>query len=241
MKLAMYRGVPFLLPEAGDTAASKDALRATPTFIEQMWHLHQFVAPQTLSLLELFSGVGIGSAPLRSRKLTKHVGIGTNPNHLEAFSSLHDHAEPYECDPYCLAPTLLKECKYDYVIAAYNGLTMYRALQDNKERKLIEALFTSGARYVAITDSAKTHEHIHYQRYSKFFDSPVFDSTTYVEAAGNCICRLFKYGVIAASYDAYSYTMLFEKGARCDTSNVCDVRTKVDLKQYKELTAHVDV
>lgn len=250
MKVVSYRGVPFLLPPPGKKSNSqdvsmaywwKDSLRSALTYIEQVWYVHQFVDLDKLSVFEVFAGLGTSTAPLRSRTITKHVGLDHDTECLDAFTAVHEGAEHHACDSYETAPKMLKEFKYDYVLAEYNALTLYRAIQSKKERPLLDAIFTSGARYIVIVDSAKVKEHLHYSRYGSFFDSPVYDSASYIESAGNFMRRLYGYGVIATAHDAVNYTMLFEKGAVPDYSRVQDTRATVNLKLYKEMTGDVDV
>jgi hypothetical protein len=243
MKCVTYKGVPFLIPPAGDKSSSSDvgmrywwvdSVKCALTYIEQVWYVNQFVMSDPLNILEVFAGMGVSTAPLRSRVITTHIGIDHDKESIDVFSCVHESAISIIGDSYLIAPELLKKHAYDYVLAEYNALTVYRAIQDDKEQPLFNALFRSGVRYVTIVDSAKVKEHLHYKLYSKFFDSPVYDSATYVEAVANFIKRRYGYGLQATAHDGLNYTMLFEQGAPCRPEVLQDTRLVVDMKQYKE-------
>lgn len=241
MKCVIYKGISFLLPPPGEKTNSrdvgmaywwKDSLKSALTYTEQVWYIHRFVNQDNLKVLELFAGLGVSTAPLKG-KIKKHVGIDHDMGSLDAFEALHEDAKAVCGNTYELAEKYLAQ-DFNYVLAEYNAITTYRALIDPKESKLFHALFNNGAQYVAYVDSAKVKEHLHYKRYTDFFDSPIYDSKTYVEAVGNYIKRLFGYGLVAVSYDSVNYTMLFEKGAQTCLDNLQDTRELVNLKQYKE-------
>jgi hypothetical protein len=218
----------------------KDSLKSALTYTEQIWYLHQFVDLKEYNILEVFAGMGVSTAPLKkSGKIKSHVGIDHDIESLRAFKSLHEPATTYCTNSYTLVPDLLKKRKFNYIFAEYNAITLYRALSDKKEAPMFVDLFEHGAEYIVFVDSAKVKEHLHYNRYAEFFDSPIYDSATYVEAAGNFIKRKLGYGLIAVSCDGINYSMLFKKNAACAfPMKIMDTRTLVNLKQYKE---HVDV
>jgi hypothetical protein len=242
MKCVTYKGVSFLIPPPGEKNSSSEvgmsywwtSPKSALTYVEQIWYVNQFVKADPLNILEVFAGMGVSTAPLRSRNINTHVGIDHDKESLDAFSCVHEDAAAIVGDSYKVAPELLKKYAYDYVLAEYNALTVYRAIQDDKEQQLFNALFRSGVRYVTIVDSAKVKEHLHYKRYAAFFDSPIYDSHTYIEAVANFIKRKYGYGLQATAHDSLNYTMLFEMGAPCRPEVIQDTRTMLDLKQYKE-------
>lgn len=244
MKCVTYKGVPFLIPPPGEKSSARDvgmqywwvdSLKSALTYIEQVWYVNRFVEADPLSVFEVFAGMGVSTAPLRSRNIVAHVGIDHDSASLEAFRCVHEGATAIIGDSYKVAPDLLRNFKYEYVLAEYNAITVYRAVQDAKEQELFNSLFRSRARYVAIVDSAKVKEHLHYKLYSRFFDSPIYDSATYVEAVANFIKRRYGYGLKATAHDSVNYTMLFEADSPCYPEIIQDTRQLVDMKQYKEV------
>lgn len=245
MKLVMYRNVPFLIPPPGEKQNSRDvgmsywwheSLKSALSYTEQLWHIHSFIRANNLRTLEMFAGLGVSTAPLRS-KLSTHVGADHDPECLSAFKCLHEFASACCIDTY----TELGDIKgaYDYVLAEYNALTTYRALTDKKERQLFDKLFAAEAQYVAYVDCAKVKQHLHYEKYSEFFEAPVYDSESYILAVRNFIIRNFKYWMKAATYDFMNYTFLFENRPT-ELECIKDVRSEVNLKLYKEI-CDVDV
>lgn len=242
MKCVTYKGVPFLIPAPGEKKNSrdvgmaywwKDSLKSALTYTEQVWYVHKFVELNDLRVLELFAGLGVSTAPLK-HKINAHVGVDHDSSSLDAFKALHEDAVAVCANSYEIYGELFQD-GLNYVLAEYNAITTYRALQDPKEKPMFEKLFTSDVEYVAYVDSAKVKEHLHYERYSKFFDSPIYDSATYIEGVANYIKRKFNYGLKAVAFDSVNYTMLFKKGARVSLENIQDTRQLVNLKQYKEV------
>lgn len=211
----------------------KDSLKSALTYTEQVWYVNRFVDCEKLNVLELFAGMGVSTAPLKG-KLNVHFGIDHDSSSLDAFSALHTTAKAICANSYEVYDQHIHE-GFNYVLAEYNAITTYRALTDGKELPMFSKLFSSNVEYVTYVDSAKVKEHLHYPRYSAFFDSPIYDSDTYIEGVANYIKRCFGYGLKAVAYDSVNYTMLFERGGEVCLDNIQDTRTIVDIKQYKEI------
>jgi hypothetical protein len=105
----------------------------------------------------------------------------------------------------------------------------------------MDAVFKSGARYVAFVDSAKVKEHLHYQTYSRFFGMSISNSYEYLVAVDRYFRSTYGYHIKSCAHDGINYTLLLEaSSAPADSFDMVDTRELVNLKFFKDL-GYIDV
>ena len=254
MKQVSYKGVPFYLPEPGEKSNArdvgmaywfKDSVKSALSYIEQQLWVHSFVKMHKLSILEVFAGIGCSTAGLpATREITRHVGIDHDAINLHAFSATHPYAVAYQGDSYFAAPMFLTgqdayfdipdhTPRFDYVLAEFNAITMYRAMTDLKEKQLMDAIFAARPVYISFVDSAKVKLHLQYKTYSKFFGVDIQNTPTYVDAVRKYIKEKYDYAMVACAYDSVNFTYLFQAHAPQRAVDLQDARTLVNMEAWK--------
>lgn len=247
-----YKGIQFYVPEEeleeGVSAADvgmqhwfNDSLKSTLTYAEQVWHVNQFVKGDLLSILEVFCGFGMSTAPILQARIDEHVAFDIDPGCVTAFKYLREGAKVIEGDSYYLTPLAVELKQYDYVLLEHNALTVYGAMHNPSEKSLLDCIFNSKARYVAFVDSAKVKEHLHYKTYSRFFEHAITDSHSYVRAVDRFFRYTYGYHIKAVAHDSINYTYLLECSTEgADLYDLHDTRTSVNLNYFKDL-GQIDV
>jgi len=246
-----YKGFEFYVPEPEQEEGNADevgmqhwfdsSLRSTLTYAEQVWHVNSFITDCNLSILEIFCGFGMSTITIGGERIEQHVAFDHDEGCANAFQYLRPDSKTFVADSYAAAPIALGIKQFDCVYVEYNAMTTYRAMQDPKERYLLDSIFNSGARYVIFVDSAKVKEHLHRHTYSKFFDFDVDSSDSYVRGADRYFRKMYGYGIKACAHDNINYTFLLDRGARqLDTYDIFDTRSIVNLSQFKHL-GYIDV
>lgn len=240
-----YKGVQFYVPqeEVIDVSADavgmqhwmNDSLRSTLTYAEQIWYINRQLRDDLLFVLEAFCGFGMSTAPIADMRIEEHVAFDHDPGCCVAFKYLRPDAKVFRGDSYTLVPVAVNIRQYDYVLLEFNAMTTYRAMRDPKERAFMDAIFTSGARYVVFVDSAKVKEHLHRKTYSQYFDYEIESSDGYVRAVEKCFRETYGYSMVACAHDAINYTYLFDINCRPGQCDIFDTRPLVNLAQFKDL------
>lgn len=246
-----YKGVKFYVPDEDKSATVaaddvgmqhwlNDSLRSTLTYAEQLWYVNRTIPDASLSLLEVFCGFGLSTAPIDSSRISEHVALDHDRGCCEAFKHLRPDAHVFQGDSYALAPVIAALRSYDYVLLEFNAMTTYRAMRDPRERALLDAVFRSEPRYVAFVDSAKVKEHLHRGTYGRFFEHEIECSDAYVRGVESFFNRTYGYRMRACAYDAINYTFLFDRELRYAWCDIFDTRPLTRLDQFKDL-GYVDV
>jgi hypothetical protein len=248
---ATYKGVPFYVPaEESDEPVSaddvgmqhwlNDSLRSTLTYAEQVWHVNRTIPDDTLSVLEVFCGFGLSTAPFSDERLIEHVALDHDAGCCEAFKYLRPNASVFQGDSYELTPVVLDLKQFDYVLLEFNAMTTYRAMRETRERELLDAVFKAQPRYITFVDSAKVKEHLHRKTYSNFFEYDIQCYESYVRGVAKFFRSNYGYSMRACAHDAINYTFLFDRVLRHDWCDIFDTRSVVRLDQFKDL-GYVDV
>jgi hypothetical protein len=251
LRHAQYKGVPFYVPaedadgpvsadEVGMQHWLNDSLRSTLTYAEQVWYVNRTIPDDAFSVLEVFCGFGLSTAPIQDERILKHVALDHDAGCCAAFRRLRPQASVFQGDSYALTPVITQLKQFDYVLLEFNAMTTYRAMRDSRERRLMDAVFHAKPRYVAFVDSAKVKEHLHKQTYSKFLGYNVDLPGSYVRGIAQFFRAQYGYSLRACAHDAINYTFLFDRALRHDWCDIFDTRPLVRLDQFKDL-GYVDV
>lgn len=240
-----YRGFEFYVPEPELEAGNADdvgmqhwfdtSLRSTLTYAEQVWHVNRFIEGENLSILEAFCGFGMSTVTIPDGRIEKHVGLDHDADCCRAFQYLRPESDTIITDSYIAAPVASRVHTFDCIYLEFNSMTVYRAMREESERLLLDALFTSGARYIIFVDSAKVKEHLHYRTYSEFFQTTIHDSRTYVNAVDEFFRRIYGYHMRACAHDNINYTYLLDSEYWPLECDMIDTRKVVNLSQFKHL------
>jgi hypothetical protein len=246
-----YKGFEFYIPEPEQEEGNADdvgmqhwfdsSLRSTLTYAEQVWYVNSFIHDCNLSILEVFCGFGMSTITIDSSRIEQHIAFDHDEGCANAFQFLRPDSKTFVADSYSASPIALGMRQFDCVYIEYNAMTTYRAMQDPKERYLLDLVFNSNPRYVIFVDSAKVKEHLHRGTYSKFFDYTIDSSDGYVHAVDKFFKQTYGYHIKACAHDNINYTMLFERsGGIPPYLQIVDTRTMVDISQFKDL-GYIDV
>ena len=246
-----YKGFQFYVPEPDTEKLSSDevgmqywvdsSLRSTLTYAEQVWHINSHITDCNLSILEVFCGFGMSTVTIGDERIEHHVAFDHDEGCANAFQYLRPDSKTFITDSYAATPIAVGMRQFDCVYLEYNAMTTYRAMQDPRERQLLDFIFNSGARYVIFVDSAKVKEHLHRNTYSKFFGYEIDSSDGYIRAVDRFFRQTYGYGIKACAHDNINYTLLLDIGARqLDTYDIMDTRSLVRLDQFKNL-GYIDV
>lgn len=246
LRCVSYKGFEFYVPEPEQVEGNADdvgmqhwfdsSLRSTLTYAEQVWHVNSFIHDCNLSILEVFCGFGMSTVTIASERIEQHIAFDHDEGCANAFQYLRPDSKTFVADSYAASPIALGMKQFDCVYVEYNAMTTYRAMQDPRERALLDSIFNSEPRYVIFVDSAKVKEHLHRNTYSKFFDFSIQSSDGYVRALDRYFMRVYGYHIKACAHDNINYTILLERsGGAHPCFDIIDTRDLVNLSQFKDL------
>lgn len=244
-----YRNTSFYVPVKPEMTNSRDVgfhywyydnRRAFITYIEYLWRSHWNVlktmhAPARV--LELFAGIGASSSYIADN-ISTHCAIDHDKSGMEAFKRVHPKADMVVGDTYEIAPEILEGLSFDYILYEHNALTFYRALREEREKKLFDAVMAHKADHVLFVDSAVVKLHLHTKTYGKFFGReiklPKEDGLrSYFEAVSNYLYGHYGYSIMSVTRDGINAGVLLHRKPPADF-DIVDTRNTIDMNQLVE-------
>lgn len=168
-----------------------------------------------VSVLETFGGAGILRGVLEGQKLidanTRHEAWDFSADCVEFLREKFPTSTVRGCDSFNepISPG------WELISADFNSWTYLRYTDLPLYRAMTERLFSSGARYVQLTDSAVNKIHLNAPAYAQRFKKPIRPDNLlrdYVDHLDIAFRERFGYSVLFVTHHANASYLLFQRG-----------------------------